>query len=288
MAPEERQTLTVATGDSPAVLGGTLNAVVTISGEPDHKVKGAKATLVRTGRRRLTQTDVLGHGQHNTLIHEDVVLAETPVATSGGKVVPGGYVVSLAVPADDLPSAADQVSWSVRAVIERHFGVDVKARAPVEVLVGPDRFANEATGEARYKGEQCVDLDLSTRTLRPGETIAGSVVLRPTKAMTVTEVLACFVVSASVKNGLEGTAVAATSLLKEPLVLQPGDPREFPFQLTLPEKAPPSARGSMTTPSCHSCISWDVAGEARVLLSPDDEESTRGFVYLGVNVYNAP
>jgi hypothetical protein len=43
----------------------------------------------------------------------------------------------------------------------------------------------------------------------------------------------------------------------------------------------------MTTPPCHSIISWDVGAEAESVLSADDKTGTDGFVYLGINVYNA-
>ena len=104
--------------------------------------------------------------------------------------------------------------------------------------------------------------------------------------MTVTEFVATCAVTTPVKQGLEGNAVAPQILLDEPVDLQPGDTRNFPFDLTLPDEAAPTVRGSMTTPPCHSIISWDVGAEAKSVLSGDDKTGSRGFVYLGVNVYN--
>jgi hypothetical protein len=280
-------TVAVTTQTSPTVLGGTVNAVVIITGDPDHKVRAAKVRLVRTALHRYTNVDVvMGHGSHDSLVHEDVVVTEVPIAFSDGKVAPGEHVVSLHVPEDGLPSATDQVKWSVRAIIERHHGIDVKAEAPVEVLAGPERFAIEATAETRYNGERCIELELSTRTLRPGETITGSVLLRPTKAMTVTKVAVFFTVTIPVKKGLDAPVVAPKVVLDEPLVLQRGDAKDLPFDLTLPDDAAPTVRGSMTTPPCHSIISWDVGAEAWCVLSADGKTDTKGFVYLGVNVYN--
>jgi hypothetical protein len=220
-------------------------------------------------------------------VHEDVVLTEAPIVSADGTVAPGEHAVSLHVPEDGLPSATDQVRWAIRAIIDRRHGLDVKAEAPVQVLAGPGRFASEATDEARYKGERCIDLELSTRTLRPGETVTGNVRLQPARAMTVTKVLVLFVVTTPTKKGLEGTAVVPHALLDEPLDLQPGEARTLGFDLTLPDDAAPTVRGSMTTPPCHSIVSWDVAAEAKSVLSTDDKTETEGFVYLGVNVYNA-
>ncbi|MGC9962094.1 MAG: sporulation protein [Acidimicrobiales bacterium] len=278
--------MAVTTGTAPTALGGTVRAVVTITGDLDRKVRGAKVQLVRTGLHRYTNVDVIGHGYHDSLSHEEVVTTEVPIISSDGKVVQGEHVVSLHVPEDGLPSATDQVKWSVRAIIERRHGLDVKAEAPIEVLAGPERFASEASAEARYKGERCIDLELSTRTLRPGETITGNIVLRPTRAMTVTKVVVTFTVTMPVKKGLEGKAVAPQSLLHEPLDLQPGDTRNVSFDLTLPADAAPTVRGGMTTPPCHSIISWDVGAEAECAFSADDKTTTDGFVYLGINVYN--
>jgi hypothetical protein len=287
MSSGELQAVAVTIGTAPTVLGGTVNAVVTITGEPDRKVRGAKAQLMRTAIHRVTQTNVSGYGSHDTLLHEAVVITEVPVISSGGPVAPGEHVVSLHIPPDGLPSATDQVSWSVRAVIDRRHGSDIQAESPIEVLAGPERFASEATSDVRYKGERCVDLELSTRTLRPGQTITGNVILRPARALKVTEVVVTFAVTLPVRKGLEGTAVAPQILLNEHLDLQPGDTKKLPFELTLPSDAAPTVRGSMTTPRCHSIISWDVGAEAKAVAPGDDKTEANGFVYLGVNVYNA-
>ncbi len=172
--------MAVATEPVPTVLGGTVNAVVTITGEADRKVRDAKAQLVRTAIHRVTQTNALDHGSHDSLLHEAVVITEVPVSLSG-HVAPGEHAVNLRIPANGLPSATDQVSWSVRAVIDRRHGADIQAESPIEVLAGPERFASEATADARYRGERCIDLELPTRTLRPGQTVTGNVILRPAR-----------------------------------------------------------------------------------------------------------
>jgi hypothetical protein len=288
MSSDELQQVAVTAGPSLTVLGATVNVVVTITGDPDRKVKGARAELVRTAIHRVTRTDVTGHGSHDSLLQEDVVIAEAPVISSGGRVAPGEHAVSLRIPPDGLPSAEGQVRWSVRAVIDRRHGTDIRAEAPVEVLAGPERFASEAASEVRYKSERCIDLELSTRTLRPGQTITGSVTLRPERAMKVTEALVTFVVTIPAKKGLAGTAVASLMLLDEPVQFGPGDTRNLPFELTLPEDAAPTVRGNLTTPRCHSVISWDVGAEAKFAPSDDDKAAARSLAYLGINVYNWP
>jgi hypothetical protein len=287
MSSEEPQTVAVMTEPVPVVLGGTVNAVVTITGEPDRKVRGAKAQLVRTAIHRVTQTNVVTYGYHDSLLHEAVVITEVPVISSGGQAAPGEHVVSLHIPEDGLPSATDQVRWSVRAVIDRRHGADIQAESPIEVLAGPERFASEATSEARYKLEGGIDLELSTRTLRPGQTITGNVILRPARAIKVTEVIVLFVVTLPVQKGLETTTLTPQTLLNEHLDLQPGDTKTLPFELTLPADAAPTVRGSLTTPRCHSIISWDVAADAKFIPSGADKTEANSLVYLGVNVYNA-
>ena len=173
MSSDELQTVAVTTVTSPTELGATVNAVVTITGDPDRKVRGAEAQLVRTAIHRITQTNVLDHGNHDSLLQEEVVVTEASIA-SDGRVVPGEHLAILHIPEDGFPSATGQVRWSVRAVIDRRLGADVKAETPVEVLAGPERFASEATAEGRYKGERCIDLELSTRTLRPGRPLSAT------------------------------------------------------------------------------------------------------------------
>ena len=46
----------------------------------------------------------LGHGNHDSLLQEEVVVTEVPIACDG-RVVPGEHLVSLLVPEDGLPSA---------------------------------------------------------------------------------------------------------------------------------------------------------------------------------------
>ncbi len=105
--------------------------------------------------------------------------------------------------------------------------------------------------------------------------------------MKVTEVVVTFVVTLPAKKGLEGTAVAPQILLNDQLDLRPGDTKNLPFELTLPADAAPTVRGSLTTPPCHSIISWDVGAEAKCVATGDDKTEADGFVYLGINVYNA-
>jgi hypothetical protein len=287
LVSEDLQTVAVATGPSPAALGDIVTAVVTITGDPDRKVTGAKAQLVRTALRRFTQTNVLGHGSHDSLVAEEIVVTEALMIPVGGNVTQGEHTVSLRIPPDGLPTASDQVSWSVRAVITRRHGADIKAQSPVEVLAGPDRFATEATSDIRYKGERCIDLKLTDRTLRPGLAITGTVIVRPERAVTVAQVLATFVVTRPVRKGLEGKAVAPATLLDEPADFRPGEKREFPFELTLPEDAAPSVRGSQATPPCHAIVSWDVGAHVRCAPAGEEKSGTDGFAYLGINVYNA-
>ncbi|HEX4831119.1 MAG TPA: sporulation protein [Trebonia sp.] len=287
MAAQEKQTVAVTTGPGPVVLGGAIDAVVTIAGEPDRKARGVTAQLVRTAIHRVTRTNVLDHGSHDSLLREAVIIAEVAVIPPGGPAMPGEHAVRLPIPGDGLPSATDQVSWSVRAVIDRRHGADIQAESPVEVLAGPERFASEATSDPRYRGERFVDLQLPARMVRPGQAIGGTVILRPERALTVTEVLVTFVVTLPVKKGLAGTSVAPVVLLSEPFDLQPGDTRELPFELPLPADAAPSVRGSMTTPRCHSVVSWDVGASAKAVPAAGAGTGVTGFAYFGINVYNA-
>jgi hypothetical protein len=274
--------MTVTTGSSSTMTGGTVNAVVTITGDPDDKVRGATARLVRTALRKTRETDVFWYGYHDEVRPHDDIVAEAPLTDSSGKLAPGNHVVSFAVPDDALPSAAEVVSWSVRGVIERHHGVDVKAEAPVEVLVGPERFASEATSEAWYDGERFLELELRTRSLRPGDVIRGKILVRPTRVLTLTSLTAGLVRVV----GADSEAVVTQSMLDEQLVLQAGDVRDYPFELTVPEDALPTVVGSATTPPCASRITWAMVAVARVLRAPGEYGDKPSAGYR-VNVYNA-
>src|ERR1700721_2386290 len=206
--------MTVTAESSSTTTGGTVNAVVTVTGDPDEKVRGATARLVRTALRKTRETNVFwGHGYHDEIMPHDVDVAEVPLTDSGGKLATGNHVVSFVVPDDALPSAPKVVSWSVKAVIERHHGIDVKAEAPVEVLAGPERFAAEATSEAWYDGERFLERELESRSLRPGDVIRGRILVRPTRALILKNLfagLARFI-------GTDSEAVATQSFLDEQL-----------------------------------------------------------------------
>ena len=283
MSSKDAQKMTVTTEPSSTTTGGTVSAVVTIIGDPDDKVRGATARLVRTALRKTRETNVfMGHGSHNEIMPHDDIVAEVPLADSSGQLAAGNHVVSFAVPDDALPSAPKVVSWSVKAVIERHHGIDVKAEAPVEVLVGPERFASEETIEPWYDGERLLELELQTRSLRPGDVIRGKILVRPTQALTLTSLIAGL---ARVVGG-HGEAVATQSLLDEQLELQAGDARDYAFELSVPEEATPTVLGSDTSPPCASRITWATTAVAQ-LLRAQGHTSQKSSIACRVNVYNA-
>jgi hypothetical protein len=274
--------MTVTTEPSSTMNGGTVNAVVTITGDRDDKVRAATARLVRTALRKTVETDVFWRGYHDEVLPHDEVVAEAPLTDAGGNLGPGDHPVSFTVPDDALPSAAKVVSWSVKAVIERHHGIDVKAEAPVQVLVGPERFAEVATSEAWYAGERFLELELHTRSLRPGDVISGKILVRPTRALTLTSLIAGLARTV----GTESEGVVTKGVLDEQLDLQAGAARDYPFELTVPDDAQPTVVGSATTPPCASHISWVTTAVAHLLLAPG-EYGERPSVACRVNVYNA-
>jgi hypothetical protein len=275
--------MTVTIAESSTLTGGIVNAVVTVTGDPDDKVRGATARLVRTALLKTRETDVFwGHGYHDEVLPHDVVVSEAPLGDPSGKLVPGNHVVNLAVPDDALPSAPKIVTWTVKAVIERHHGIDVKAEAPVEVLVGPERFAGQATSEAWYEGERFLDLQLETRSLRPGDVLKGKILVRPTRALTLTSLVA----GLARVVGADGEGVVTQSLLGGQLELQAGDSRDYPFELTVPEDAPPTVLGSTTTPPCASRITWAMTAVSHLARTPGQESDKSSTAYE-LNIYNA-
>jgi sporulation-control protein spo0M len=287
------EALTVRAESPVTVPGGTVRAVVTITGEPDHKVRGATVRLVRNALYKMSVTNVTDHGSHDTLLHNDAVIAEVPLTDSSGRVVSGDHAVSFALPDDALPSVPRYVPWSVEAVIDRHHGIDVKAQAPVDVRSGPELFAEEATSEAIPIDGPGVELELPIRSLRPGETITGKVRVRPERALTVTRVTVNFNRCVGTAKGHDFRGIVPFKVLlddavDEPLDLQAGDTRTFPFELTLPEDAEPTVLGLSTTPPCSSVLYWTVVAIATHVLSPGEKRDGRPAVQLGINVYNAP
>ena len=52
------------------------------------------------------------------------------------------------------------MAWSVEAVLDRHHGIDVKARAPFEVLSSSELFVEEATSDPIQVDGPGVELEL--------------------------------------------------------------------------------------------------------------------------------
>jgi hypothetical protein len=274
--------MAVTAEPSSTTTGTTVNAVVTITGDPDDKVRGATARLVRTALRKTVETDVFWRGYHDEVLPHDVVVAEAPLTDSDGKLASGNHIVSFAVPVDALPSAVKVVSWSIKAVIERHHGIDVKAEAPLQVLVGPERFAGEATSEAMYLGERFLELELQTRSFRPGDVVSGKILVRPTRALTLTRLTAGLVRTI----GTDNEGLVTQTVLDAQLELQAGDSSDYPFALRVPEDAPPTVLGTETTPPCASLITWEITAVAHLLLAPG-QYGDHPCVVCRVNMYNA-
>lgn len=287
MASNGLQTVAVTTDLSSVDLGDSVTVIVRIDGDPDRKVHGAKVQLVRNAAHRYTMTDLTDRKAHKHFDFEDAVITETRIC-SDRESTPGEHVVSLGIPADGLPSADGQVSWSIRAVIERHLGHDVSSQVPIQVLAGPERFASEATDEPRYVGDRCVEIDVSTRTLRAGETITGTVTLSPDRSITVTYIGVVFARTTSLEEGLKGHFLAPQMLQDQSLQLDPGDRRSVPFEVTLPTDAAPTVRGSLTTPHCHSAVAWEIGAHVTIGPSAEDAPPTDSYMFLGLNVYNTP
>ena len=204
MSSDELQKVVVTAGPSPTVLGATVNAVITITGDPDRRVRGARAELVRTAIHRVTRTNVTDHGSHDSLLQEEVVIAEAPIISSGEKVVPGEHAVSLRIPPDGPRrrtvrcggrSGRSSTGGTAPTSGRKHRSRCSQARSASRARQ-PPKSATRASAAST--------LSFPPARCRPGQTITGGVILRPERAMTVTEVVVLFVVTLPAKKGLRG------------------------------------------------------------------------------------
>ncbi|MCW2516859.1 MAG: hypothetical protein JWR11_5901 [Mycobacterium sp.] len=210
-----------------------------------------------------------------------VTRVELPVATSEFT----GASVTFKIPSWAPGSSSEVARWGCRLRIERG-GRDVDERGEFTVVIGSaDVDAVEEPMERFWgAGETEIDIALPSPLYRAGETINGTVVLRPTMDLPNGDVAVYWqrfreshplVRTPADPGPVDGRIVQ----LGKKIPLTAGTQLTLPFALTLPEDAAPTAS------AVHSSLSWFVA--ARMMYAGFDGHQIER-VRRPITVVNAP
>jgi sporulation-control protein spo0M len=233
--------------------GDVVTVRVTIGGQPDDRVQGARVELACKNRYRKQEREYNHDGpDHNRTVtrEEEFVAVWQPLpGAPDGPVAFGEHTVTLQVPPDAPPTAYEpegfgsMVKWEVRAILDRKMGMDPDATIEVGVFSLPHQYAHWAQSPPVAKSHE-IPMgfeQLSTRVLRPGEQITGVLTVNPresAKGRTVRVQLQRR--RTDTPDNMQDSETATQVELARDVKLEPGQPLQYPFQIPLPEGVPPT------------------------------------------------
>ncbi len=269
------QSVTVSVEPGAVHPGQPVEVTVVVAGAADHKVRNGSVRLVRTDTA--SEHQVGAYVDYNAQRDREVVAAEATLGTGEGT-----SSFSFTVPEDALPSAADGVEWSLRAVIERHRGLDAKAKVALTVLAPHRSDAEALTALPQRKGRGFVDVELDRRSFRPGDTVTGRAILRPTEPIRGASISVGF-------NRVDSYDAdphcykGDWKAIAPPGDMTAGEVHVSPFELVLPADAAPTVDGSRLDPPSPVVVCWSVRVNSMLAHSMADND-----VRLDFEVYNTP
>jgi hypothetical protein len=157
------------------------------------------------------------------------------------------------------------VQWLVKATLDRKLAGDINAEAEATVLVAPTgERAPVQLGQSDEPGEADFSFELPDEEWVSGETISGSLVIRPQKSFEATEVRVELVQSEHVSYD-EGNTNENTIKVKlaGKTKLNPSETLRLPFQVQIPQTCAPSGSAG------HWSVTWKLKGVLARFLRKD-------------------
>ena len=219
------------------VAGGTVVAEAEF-GEPDKRAQGARIELYYKNFYEETHADEDGSSTSRT--RSDVIVASEKIALEGGLV--GPVRVDLAVPPDAPGSAPDVIEWFVRATVDRRKARDASAQRPLKVLVPAAPLASWAESPPTTEGACLFDIDASSRIVRPGDRITGTLKVTAQKAISARSIRVQLFEKRFDPDANRTIDDSTRVELCGDTELQPGEEISLPFDIGVPAQADPSFR----------------------------------------------
>jgi sporulation-control protein spo0M len=269
-------------GNSVVRPGDPIHAVVHIIGGPDDKTRRAVARLVCTHHWASEVEDDDTSSRSTVEWHDDEVVAgERELVPGGAPVAESDYPVTFTLPADATPSSSEAIWWTVQAEIGRRMGKDVLGGAVFTVPAGKDIHVGVAGEPGISQHNPAFEIDTPVRTVQPGSTLSGTVVVKPTADVSyeklVVDVQMARLDRRDTKITRRTSSHFSQVVLAEHLSIPAGAVREFPFSVQVPDGASPTTYGRHTVKNW-----WLVASGMTKRLHHNQ------VFQLELNVYNDP
>lgn len=220
------------------VVAGDVVRVRASFGAPDRKTQGGRVELVYRNTYKHDTSDG-EHGSSTSTTTSDVVVATGHVAlTDTGLATP--VEVALTIPSDAPGTSAKAVAWEVRAIADRRHGRDARAMAPLTVLTPAGQQAAWAQAPLEVSVSWPMRIEPSTRMVRAGERITGHFSFTPGETIKADAVRVQLRRLRRDPDGNSDSDDGTRVQLLAKSEFQAGVPQSLPFEIAVPQDAPPS------------------------------------------------
>lgn len=168
----------------------------------------------------------------------EVVVQSVALTTADGPVA-GEHELRLPLPEDAPPTAGTLVRWKVRAVASRDVGDADVAEADVVVASNPQTGA-ATLQERAYHDPQLTVIVPGGQAVRAGDTITGTLVLTPEKAMKFTDLRVAIQSTREDREGIKLISTIESVEVAGKTAVEAGARHEAPFSITVPANALPT------------------------------------------------
>jgi hypothetical protein len=252
------------------VPGDKVGATVRVVSSKDADIEEGRLELVYENEYTYRYTSGMGNDRStSTATATDRVVeghARFVEASSLTADTPYDQTASFTIP-DDAPASGEgkitKVRWKVVATLARHHARDIHGEARLTVLSRAGGAVDAPETETRGDCELSFRLDRTS--FGPGETVVGVLVANPLQACEMNEVRIELVRHELVprEDGHQEDVKEADAALDGDVSLSLGAPREWPFQLRLPEEVVPCLSTRQTS------VTWLLKGIGSRRMRPD-------------------
>ena len=249
------------TVDRDTLVAGEAVTVSTGIGELDKKVQGARIELGY--RNTYREDDHDSDGDRRTVTRRsDVVVAAEHLHLGDG--LSGATEVTLTVPPGAPGTAPEVVDWFVRAVVDRKMARDANAVQALTVLTPAEALGHWAQTGSESTSASCqMALRASTRVVKPGDTIEGTIAIAPNEEISPRAVRVQLRRARFDPDNNTDVNDDTQIELSGPVELAAGTRHAYDFTITVPPAAPPSFQAQ------HNHQHWYLEGVLDMKLKQD-------------------
>jgi hypothetical protein len=250
--------------------GDKLDASVRVVSSKDVEIEEGRLELLYENEYTYRTTTGMGRDEETSFSKDTDRVVERHArfveASSLTADTPYDAKESFTIP-DDAPGSGEgeitKVRWKVVATLARHHARDIHGEARLTVL---SRAGGKVDApEVETRGDCELSLRLDRTSFGPGDTVGGVLVANPLQACEMSEVRVELVRHEWVPrdDGHQEDTKEADASLEGGVSLSLGAPREWPFQLRVPDEVVPCLRTRQST------VTWLVKGIGSRRMRPD-------------------